>query len=333
MCSSFFRIPWVVDEVEFYLTASVGVAVYQGQSAFELMKQADLSMNTAKRNGKNQIHFYQDEAAATVVNPIVLENHLRAALDQEEFFLVYQPQVSFEDGRMKGVEALIRWNHPQYGLVPPSQFIPLAEETGLIIPMGAWVLRQACCYLRDWYNDGNDPLTMSVNISSRQLKSDSFVGEVHAILKETSIPPHALILELTESMIMEDTPWMRDIIRDLKSLGVQIAVDDFGTGYSALSYIKRFPIDVIKIDRSFIIGIHENPFDAAIARAIIEMSHSLSIQIVAEGVEKPEQLLKLQELACDSVQGYFFSKPMPPEELVGTIPHIEKLAKDWILPN
>jgi diguanylate cyclase (GGDEF)-like protein/PAS domain S-box-containing protein len=325
-----FRFPWEIEGMEFYLTASIGVAIYHGQNTFELMKQADLAMNEAKRNGKNQIRVYRDEVAAATINPIILENHLRLALEKEEFSLMYQPQISLSDGKMKGLEALIRWNHPEFGLIPPSQFIPLAEETGLIVPLGRWVLQTACAFLKDWYEQDKQPLSLSVNISSRQLKTDSFVAEVKQILNETGIPSEYLVLELTESMIMEDTPWMREILEELKALGVQIAVDDFGTGYSALGYIKRFPIDIIKIDRSFVVGIHENPFDTAIARAIIEMSHSLSIQIVAEGVEKPEQLHKLIELSCDTIQGFLFSKPLTVSQLQGSARQMEEEAWQWI---
>jgi EAL domain-containing protein (putative c-di-GMP-specific phosphodiesterase class I) len=239
-----------------------------------------------------------------------LETGLRQAIEQKEFLLHYQPLMNLNTGAIIGAEALVRWRHPERGLVPPMQFIPLAEETGLIVPIGRWVMLEACRQARAWENAGLPPLRISVNVSSVELRSEDFVARVQAILTETGLKPSSLELELTETFLMQDMKSTAAVLEALKNMGVQLALDDFGTGYSSLSYLKRFPIDTLKIDQTFVRDLTTDADDASIVSAVISMGKSLNKRVVAEGVETRQQLAFLQEQSCPEGQGYYFSKPM-----------------------
>lgn len=244
---------------------------------------------------------------------LTLEADLRKALARDEFLLHYQPQVDINTGEIVGMEALIRWQHPQLGLVPPNQFIPLAEETGLICPIGEWVLRTACTQHQTWRSDGLSPMRIAVNLSARQFQQPSLVQTIVQILQETKIEPCYLELEITESIAMQDVNFSIAVLQELRQMGIQIAMDDFGTGYSSLSSIKHFPLQVIKIDQSFVRELIIDPSDAAIAKAVVALGQGLNLRVLAEGVETLEQLKFLQSIGCDTAQGYLFSKPLPPE--------------------
>jgi EAL domain-containing protein (putative c-di-GMP-specific phosphodiesterase class I) len=243
-----------------------------------------------------------------------IESDLRNALEREEFVLHYQPQVDLSTGRIVGVEALIRWQHPTLGMVPPARFIGLAEEMGLIVPIGLWVLRTACRQSVAWQNAGLGRIRVAVNLSARQFYQQDLAASIKAVLEETGIAPHLLELELTESMMMSDVEHAAGILRTLKAIGVQLSIDDFGTGYSSLAYLKRFPIDLLKIDQSFVRDITIDPDDAAIVLSIISLAHSLRLKVIAEGVETQAQLSYLQQHDCDYLQGFYFSRPLPAPE-------------------
>jgi EAL domain-containing protein (putative c-di-GMP-specific phosphodiesterase class I) len=250
-----------------------------------------------------------------IAERLALENSLRHALERGEFVVHYQPQVNIETGRIVGVEALVRWQHPERGLVSPLEFIPVAEETGLIVPLGAWVLRTACAQNRAWQDAGLPPMRMAVNLSARQFQRRDLLDTVAGVLSETGLPPQYLQLEITEGAAMQDVDLTLAILRELREAGVQISIDDFGTGHSSLSYLKRFPIDVVKIDQSFVQDLTVDPNDAAIASTIIVMAHALNLKVIAEGVETAEQLAFLRERDCDEMQGFLFSRPAPAPEL------------------
>ncbi len=306
--------PFLVDGEEVFLTASIGISIYphDGEDPETLLKNADTAMSAAKERGRNSYQFYEESMTAHALERMAVETDLRRAVERKEFQLYYQPLVDLAGGRIAGAEALIRWNHPGRGLVSPAEFIPVAEESGLIVPMGNWVLREAAQQNRAWKQAGLPPLRVSVNLSARQFTQDDVVARVREALKESGLPGSDLELEITESLLMDNTDRAAKILRSLKELGVRIAIDDFGTGYSSLSYLKAFPIDTLKIDRSFIKNMIEKPDDAAaIVEAIIAMAKALRLKVVAEGVETREQLSFLQMLGCDQVQGFFFSRPVP----------------------
>lgn len=305
--------PFVLEGREFFVTASIGIALspQDGNELSQLMKNADTAMYHAKERGKNNFQFYQADMNASALERLELESDLRHALDQNEFVLYYQPQFSGDGKRLTGAEALLRWRHPRRGLVPPGDFIPVLEELGLVVDVGDWVLSEACRQLKTWHQNKVRVPKVSVNISARQF-SDGQLGErIATILKDTGLPPACLELELTESILMREVNEAMQILDSLKNLGLSIAVDDFGTGYSSLNYLKQFPIDVLKIDRTFVDGLPSGEQDAQIARAIIAMAHSLNLAVIAEGVETHEQLDFLREHGCDEVQGYLFGRPMP----------------------
>jgi len=300
---------------ELHITASIGIALYpnDGEDGNTLMKNADTAMYRAKEQGRNSYQFYTPIMNATAFERLVLENNLRRALEREEFVVYYQPQVSLTTGQIVGVEALIRWQHPELGLIPPVKFIPLAEETGLIMPIGEWALYTACAQNKTWQEANFPPLRMVVNLSPRLFKHKDLIKTIARILKETRLNPDYLELELTEGTIMENAEATVAIFHKLKGMGIHLSIDDFGTGYSSLSYLKRFPIDTLKIDRMFMQNIPTDPGDVAIATAIIAMAHSLGLKVIAEGVETEEQLTFLSSHRCDQIQGYFFSRPIPAE--------------------
>ena len=299
---------------EVFTTTSIGIALHPlDRDSETLLTHADTAMYKTKNDGGNGYRFYTAEMVSADLRRLSLESDLRKAIERNELVLHYQPQADIGSGRILGVEALLRWQHPEHGLIPPGDFIPLAEETGLIVPIGEWVLRTACARNRAWQNMNLPALRVAVNISGRQFRQGDFLEMVYAVLEDTGLDSRYLEIELTESILMQDTTATVRILNELSALGVQIAVDDFGTGYSSLSYLKRFPIDMLKIDRSFVRDLTTDPDDAAIVNAVIALSHNLGIKAIAEGVETPEQLDFLYRHGCDAMQGYCLSRPLPAE--------------------
>jgi diguanylate cyclase (GGDEF)-like protein len=305
---------------ELFATASVGVSLFplDGEDSHTLLKNAGAALYKAKKSGGANYQFYTADMHELATRRLELETSLRRAIQNEEFLLHYQPRVSIDSLDITGVEALVRWQHPQLGLVSPSEFIPLAEDTGLIVPIGEWVLRTACLQARRWRDEGFAPLKIAVNISARQFHDRDLSETVIRILDETGLPPKYLELELTESSIMQSAEFALDVLTRLKSMGINISIDDFGTGFSSLASLKRLPIDALKIDQSFVRDATADSDDAALVMAIITLGHNLRLQVIAEGVETEDQLKLLQLLRCDEIQGYFFSKPLPAETL-GTL--------------
>ncbi len=315
LLSSIMR-PIEIQGQECRVTASIGICLHPevGQDERSVIKNADLAMYAAKEKGKNTYQIYSAKLRTRSAGRLAIETHLHYALERNELSLHYQPKVRVDADTITGVEALLRWNNPVLGSVSPVRFIPVAEETGLIIPMGRWVLRTACKQSADWLRAGLPPVRTSVNLSMRQLQDEGLIGDIRSALKDAGLPADRLELELTESMIMHNTERAVRVLTDIKALGVKLAIDDFGTGYSSLAQLKRFPIDTLKVDRSFIREIQRDGEDRAITEAIIAMGKTLSLTIVAEGVETLEQKTFLRECACDEMQGYYFSTPVPPEE-------------------
>ncbi len=304
--------PMFINGQECRVTASIGICMYPADAQDEqsLMQNADIAMYRAKEEGKNTYRFYSKDINAHSFERLALETSLRHGLDRNEFFLHYQAKLDLHTGLITGVEALLRWQHPELGLVSPGQFIPLAEETGLIVPIGKWVLNTACAQNMAWQKSGLPALHMAVNLSARQLADDNLVQDIAAALRDTAMPPGLLELELTESMLMQDAERAGRQLIAIKELGVRLAIDDFGVGYSSLAHLKRFPIDTLKVDRSFIRDLPQDSEDQAITKAIIAMGKSLNLTIVAEGVETLEQETFLREHDCDEMQGYYFSRPI-----------------------
>jgi diguanylate cyclase (GGDEF)-like protein/PAS domain S-box-containing protein len=313
-----FLTPFRVDEKELTMTVSVGVSMYPDDGAdFDTMlKKADMAMYRAKHDGGNTYRFFNQEMNEEAQERLVMHVGLRQALEKGEFVLHYQPQIELAGGRLVGVEALIRWNHPELGLVPPARFIPAAEENGLIVPMGAWVLHEACRQAVQFQNAGLSGLIVAVNLSALQFKRGDIAQSVRLALEESGLAPELLELELTESILIGDTERVLSTVMGLKEMGVKLSIDDFGTGYSSLAYLKRFKVDKLKIDQSFIRDLAQDVEDEAIVRAVIQMAHSLGLQTVAEGVETKEVLDRLRLYHCDEIQGYFISRPIPATEFV-----------------
>lgn len=309
--------PLATGDNRLFVTLSIGITLFplDGDDPETLLKNAAVAMHQAKQQGGNGHQYYSAQMAAEAAEHLALENSLRLALERREFVLHYQPQVSLYTGAVTGVEALIRWRHPKNGLISPAKFIPLAEETGLIVPIGDWVLATACAQMRTWREAGLPPLRVAVNLSAQHFKQPGLDESVRRILRETGADPRRLDVELTESTLAQNPETVLAVLHNLEQLGVQISVDDFGTGYSSLSYLKRFPVDVLKIDQSFVRGVVTDPDDAALVVAIISMAHALRIQTLAEGVETKEQLEFLRKHRCDAMQGYYFSKPLPAEDV------------------
>lgn len=308
---------WKIDNQEFHITASLGIALYpsDGYDPETLLRHADTAMYRAKDRGRNNYQLYTPAMNTRITERLNMENDLRHALDRGEFRVFYQPQINFGTGQIAGVEALVRWQHPHRGLTSPAEFIPLAEETGLIVPIGEWVMRQACAANMAWRNKGIRPIKVSVNISACQFGQYNLTHTVAEILKDTGLEPEWLELEITESALMMDVKAAIITLKDLRKMGVNISIDDFGTGYSSLAYLTQFPIHTLKIDRSFIKDVASDPGDAAIVSTVIAMAQNLNLKVIAEGVETEEQLAFLEQRHCMEVQGFLFSKPVPPEEL------------------
>jgi len=314
--------PFAVAGKEFDLTASVGLALYpdDGMEGEDLAKKAETAMHFAKQQGKNRYQFFSAELNSLVQERLLLKTGLRRGIERQEFLLHYQAKFDSQSGALTGLEALVRWQHPERGLVPPLQFIPLAEETGLIVPLGEQVLNLACRQNLRWRQQGFAPFRVAVNLSARQFREGALVETVERVLAETGLPPDGLELEITESAFMHDTARAAEILQRFRAMGICIALDDFGTGYSSLSYLKRFPIDVLKIDYSFVKNIFINAEDAAIVKAIIAMARSLRMKTIAEGVETEEQRVFLREQGCDEVQGYLAGMPLPAEAVARFLP-------------
>jgi len=303
---------------ELFATASVGVSLFplDGEDCHTLLKNAGAALYKAKKSGGANYQFFTADMHELATRRLALETNLRRAIQNEEFLVQYQPRVSIDSLAITGVEALVRWQHPLVGLVSPSEFIPLAEDTGLILPIGEWVLRTACLQGRRWRDQGFSPIQIAVNISGRQFHDLDLTQTVIRILEETGLPPQNLELELTESSIMQNAEFASGMLARLKNMGIKISIDDFGTGFSSLASLKRLPIDALKIDQSFVRDATSDPDDAALVRAIITLAHNLRLKVIAEGVETEDQLRFLQLLQCDEIQGYFFSRPLPAEKLV-----------------
>ncbi|WP_437349466.1 EAL domain-containing protein [Paenibacillus humicus] len=315
-----FAKPILISGNEMFVTPSIGISVYpgDGQTQETLIQNADTAMYRVKEQGKNHFQFYTPEMNEAVTRRMKLEHGLRKGLQRGEFKVHYQPQVDIMSGMIVGLEALVRWQHPQWGLISPADFIPLAEETGLIIPIGEWVLQESCRQNKAWQDEGYEPIRIAVNISSRQFQQNDFAEMVSSTLEATGLDPQYLELELTES-IVQNSQKAISIMHRLKAMGICLSIDDFGTGYSSLSYLKLFPIDSLKIDRSFTRNLLQDAKDEALVHTIINMAHNLGLKVIAEGVETDEQLQYLLQRQCHEAQGYFFSQPIPAEELTGLL--------------
>ncbi len=324
--------PFELDGHELVVTTSIGISLYpaDGDNIETLVKNADTAMYRAKEQGNSIYRFYSSAMNAAALERLTLENGLRKALKREELVIHYQPIIDLYTGDIIGMEALVRWQHPELGLVSPSKFVPLAEETGLIIPLGEWVLRSACVQNKAWQNAGFPPMYVSVNLSQRQFQQRGLSEMVTRVLKESGLSPRHLQLEITESVAMYDEGQVINKLVNLKNLGVCLAVDDFGTGYSSLGSLKRFPINTIKIDKSFIHNIPTDRFDSAITTTVINMADSLQLSVIAEGVESEEQLAFLLARGCNAMQGYLFCKPLPAEDFESMLSQRKRLRTEAI---
>lgn len=310
-----FTEPFNWNGIDFYITVSVGLSVFpeDGRDVATLLKNAESAMHLAKRSGRNTFQFYQNEFSRASGEHLILESSLRRALERHELFVQYQPCFDLASGQIAGSEALVRWRHPEFGVVQPDKFIALADETGLITEIGAWVMEEACAQTRAWHNLGYEHLNIAVNVSAMQFRSADFLSRVRTVLDRTGLNPRYLELEITESAVMQEVDTTILTLRALKELGVRISIDDFGTGYSSLSYLRRFPLDILKIDKSFVRDIPADADDSAIVRAITTLAKTLKLVVQAEGVETEEQADFLRGLACERVQGYFFARPLGPD--------------------
>ncbi len=313
--------PYIIEGHECFITCSIGISLFpkDGRDAETLLKNADVAMYKAKEKGRNNIQYYSQEMNLHSRERLLLEHELRHAIERQQLVLHFQPQMELKTGKMLGVEALLRWQHPQRGLIPPADFIPLAEETGLIISIGEWVIQTAAKQTKTWHDNGLPQLRVAINLSPRQFMEKNVTDMIADILKQSELDPYYMELEITENLIMRDLDNAVTTLQTLKSMGVQLAIDDFGTGYSSLNYLKRFPIDRLKIDQSFVRDIDTDPDDAAISSAVIAMAHNMKLKVIAEGVETEAQLNYLKSHFCDEVQGYYFSRPLPANEITAVL--------------
>jgi diguanylate cyclase (GGDEF)-like protein len=309
--------PYRINAAEFHITPSTGISSYpdDGEDIDTLIKHAAAAMSFAKESGRNNYQFFTPELNPHTSQRLFMETSLRRALQSEELVLHYQPQINLDTGRITGMEALVRWQHPELGLISPNEFIPMSEDTGLILSLGEWVLRTACTKVKQWQDDGFGLIHVAVNLSARQFQQQNLTQQVATILKETGLDPCFLELELTESVMMHNPEGAIRTLEQLRKLGVRVSIDDFGTGYSSLSYLKRFPIDKLKIDRSFVHELDAGLGNEAIVTAVITLAHSLNLQVVAEGVESRQQLAFLRAHKCDALQGFLFFPPLPEDEI------------------
>lgn len=307
---------FVFDDQELFISSSIGISLFpfDGHDTPTLLKNAGAALQRTKDEGGNSYQFYTSGGTTHALKQLVLESNMRPGLERGEFLVEYQPQVAIKDFQLVGMEALVRWQHPSLGLLSPSEFVSLAEESGLIIPIGDWVMRTACAQNKSWQDAGLEPMRLSINFSARQFQQPTFIENVTEILQETKLDPVWLEFELTEGSVMKDPETAIEKLHELRRMGIRIAIDDFGTGYSSLSYLKRFPIDSLKIDQSFVADLCTDEDDAAIVAAIITLGHALGLTVVAEGVETAEQLDRLASLGCDVLQGFLFSKSLSTEE-------------------
>ncbi|MGZ4995594.1 MAG: putative bifunctional diguanylate cyclase/phosphodiesterase [Methylobacter sp.] len=317
-----------VGGYEVFITASIGINLYPGidNDRGKLLENADVAMYHAKQYGRNNYKFYSADMNAVAFERLMLETNLRRALDRQEFRLYYQPQIDMQSGIVNGVEALIRWQHPDLGLVSPLEFIPLLEETGLIIPVGEWVIRTACKQIREWLDAEFPPLTMAVNLSARQFRQPNLIEMIEQLLLEFNIPPALLELELTESVMMDNMDETVETLKKLKLLGLKIAIDDFGTGVSSLGYLKHFPIDTLKISHDFVLNLPADSADASIASAVIGLARNMQLSSVAEGVENQGQMDFLRDQDCERIQGFLFSRPLPPDQMTALLTNWQAIA-------
>jgi predicted signal transduction protein with EAL and GGDEF domain/DNA-binding response OmpR family regulator len=315
------RRPFIIEGNEIFVTASIGISLFpeDGDDCTSLLKYADTAMYHAKNCGKNNAKLYSSSLTMQIMSHVKLEVGLRKALQNDELYLLYQPQLDVRSSEIVGVEALVRWRHAERGIVSPNEFIPLAEETGLIVPIGEWVLRTACNQARHWQKLMRRPVRMAVNLSAKQFKDENLSQIVLSALHDTGLDPRLLELELTEGTLMDDAKATLATLEQLRGIGVYLSIDDFGTGYSSMNYLKRFDVRALKIDRSFICGLPQDSENAAITRAIIAMAHGLKMIVVAEGVETGEQLVLLEEYGCDLVQGFYLGRPAPAETVTGML--------------
>ncbi len=316
-----FKEPFNIGGHDMYISTSIGISLYphDGVDIDNLIKNADIAMYRAKDNGRNNYQFYTEDMNKKALERLELENHLRRALEKKELFILYQPRVHTFTGKIVGAEALLRWRHPRLGLISPTDFIPIAEEIGAIHEIGKWVLKSAIKQAKEWANDGAENLKVSVNISAVQFQREDLLDSIKQVVSEAQMDPYNIELEITENTIMHKTSRTLSVIRELKDMGINISIDDFGTGFSSLSYIKEFNLDILKIDKSFILDIGQSPTNESIITAIINMAHSMGMKVVAEGVETIEHMEFLESKRCDEVQGYLLSRPIPPEELLKLI--------------
>jgi diguanylate cyclase (GGDEF)-like protein/PAS domain S-box-containing protein len=304
---------FIFDDQEVFVSTSIGISLYpvDDRDTAGLLKSAGVALDQAKVHGGNNYQFYTAGGTTRALKQLVLESNLRGAVERGEFVVHYQPQVAIPDFHLVGMEALVRWQHPSLGLLYPNEFVPLAEESGLIIPLGECVMRAACVQNKAWQDAGLAPMRLSVNFSARQFQQATFISDVERILKDTNLDPRWLELELTESSIMKEPEQAIEKLHELKLMGIRVAIDDFGTGYSSLNYLKRFPIDTLKIDKTFVADVCKDRHDTAIVRAIISLGHALDLTVIAEGVETQQQLQYLSALGCNVLQGFLFSKSLP----------------------
>lgn len=304
--------PFAINNRDFYVTSSIGVSIYpfDGDDAETLLQKADFAMYKAKSSGKNNYHLFNDSNDSSAAKRLTMETELRNAIENDDLVVHYQPQVNLLTGKMIGGEALIRWQHPSKGLIMPMHFIPLAEESGLIVSLGEWILGKACHHNKIWQDAGCEILPISINLSARQFREIRLPDTISDMLEKTALPPHSLMLEITESNAMQDVDFTIETLQKLKNLGVKIALDDFGAGYSSLNYLRRFPVDLLKIDKSFVDEVPAEQDDASIIAAIVALARTLGLQVIAEGVEEKEQIDFLRSIHCNYIQGYFYSRPI-----------------------